>query len=660
MDTSLKNLQQQITELKRQNAELHSKLEIVNRIFAVSVPILITDSQSKISWVNQAYTQLTGYSPEEMMGKLPSIFTVKLQDEAYFQNLRYSIKTNGFWQGEVLDKQKDGTIYSQWLNITAIYDEFGKVNSYVAIFTDFTERVEYEKMLRQAKKEAEAASQAKSNFLVTMSHEIRTPLNAIIGLSYLLKDTQLNSSQKKDLEVIDVSSKNLLHLINDLLDFSKIEAGEMEVDHHSFSISDVISDMDVMFSAMVFNKNIKFLIDTKSSFPSLMIGDSYRLKQILINVINNSIKFTKEGYVKLVVNSLEKEGMKHWVKFSVIDTGIGISTENQKKLFQPFSQADESTTREFGGTGLGLSIVKKLVDLMEGYVILESELGKGTTFNFILPFQENNLVTSQVIYQELKQSLQGIKILAVDDSSINLDVIESLLKREQAIVIVSDSGRKALKTIDDFDGKFDLILMDLQMPEMDGCDASIEIRKKEGYKNVPILALTAGATSRERQRAFDSGMNDFLTKPVNPFNLVNTLLKHLRNSTNSETQIEQENISALLNIEGINRHHVLNTIGDDIDFFADLLQNFVTENSDIIEKMKALLSEEKYHEASKVIHKFSGQSGALGAMKLHRIAKNLERVLKSQQSNYIVIFKKFDDEYQKLFSEIRDYLTRLE
>ncbi len=667
----------------------------------------------------------------------------------------------------------------------------------------------YEKNLLETKKQAQKANQAKSAFLATMSHEIRTPINAIVGTSYLLGLTTLNKNQKRDLTTIEVASKNLLTLINDVLDFSKIEAGELTIDKQEFFLPELLSDLRVMFSAIAAEKGIEFHIPILTdNFPTLLIGDSNRVRQMLVNFINNAIKFTQRGSVNLEIKLVKKENKQITLHFAVTDTGIGITPENQQKLFQPFIQADTSTTRKFGGSGLGLSIVKLLAEMMDGHVGLKSQSGIGSTFWFEIPFEiaqsqfkphaginsitqplriiiaeddftdrkvliqhcgefgwdvecvengkelvdkvayyvkqnqiidciisdwqmpildgvsaihmikeqmgeqkmpsiimvtayekaelskaimdiaidsilqkpivpstlfnsVNNAVlahgsnldfvlNSTIIRAQRSEWLKHVKLLVVDDNLINLDVISRILEKQGAFVTVCESGENCLAMLKS-EQDYDAILMDLQMPNMDGCETTIQIRQNLKQVDIPIIALTAGATTTEQERAVSAGMNDFLTKPIAPIIVIKTLRKHIEKyrgksiqveaiDTIEKAEVEVLKIEELVDVEKMNIN-----FPDDADFFKASLKKFIDEHNQLglVNKINELINQNQYHEASRVVHKITGSSGMLCLDKLYESTSHLENILKEnhvENGEMLIQKSKFEHEYNKILS----------
>ncbi len=394
------------------------------------------------------------------------------------------------------------------------------------------ELAEYEKQ------RAEQSEKFKQQFLANMSHEIRTPMNSVMGLTNLLIKTNLDEQQRKYLNVIRRSSENLLVIINDILDLSKIEAGKMDFEKISFSIEDALETVYHTLNYKADEKKIEFKTNLKSSVPKILIGDPTRLNQVLINIAGNAIKFTENGSVTIDVEEVNKQGNLSIIRFSIIDTGIGIAQENIEKIFDSFSQATSDTTRKFGGTGLGLSISKQLVDLQGGKIEVSSVLKVGTTFSITMPFlrgDESDLGAHRHSHDDVKGSeLKGIKVLLVEDNPFNqmvaTDTLTDLIG--DISIDVAENGRIAVELVKN--NIYDIVLMDIQMPELDGFETTRAIRLLPSPKNeIKIMAMTANVTSEEIAKCFQSGMNDYISKPFESQDLLNKLGKLLSTTVKS-------------------------------------------------------------------------------------------------------------------------------
>lgn len=410
-----------------------------------------------------------------------------------------------------------------------------QISSIVFLFRDISQQKKIEKQLMQATREAEYAYQAKSDFLATMSHEIRTPLNGVIGMTAILNDTKLDEEQQEYVQTLKHSGETLLTLVNDILDFSKIEAGKLALEVIDFNLPELIKETENLFRGQFAQKKIVLTAHIDFDHKGLVRGTPTRIQQILINLLGNALKFTHRGQVSLIVSrSLEHPNL---YRFLVKDSGIGIAQEHQDNIFESFSQADNSTTRKFGGSGLGLSISKRLAELMHGEIGLNSELGKGSEFFFTVELEPSQ--SSEDLLSSLEKKHQSIlsqsknsktfKVLVVDDNKVNQLVAQKLLSKIHCHSDTAENGLLALESIHKC--QYDLVLMDCQMPEMDGYEATQKIRELENDNllkpNIPIIAMTANAMEGDREKCLSAGMDDYISKPINQGLLIETLKKWL-------------------------------------------------------------------------------------------------------------------------------------
>jgi PAS domain S-box-containing protein len=765
------------------------------------ISIIATDPGMIIRVFNAGAERLLGYTSEEVVGRVtPSI----MHDAEEIRNcctelsaqLGYTVDDEAVFAKPPLQQRprewtyvrKDGGRLTVSMVVTPMYAEGGELLGYVCVAHDVTQQHRYEDSLRTATGKSEQANRAKSEFLANMSHEIRTPLNAIIGLGYLLEQTTLTADQHQFLAKIQFAGRALLGVINDVLDLSKVESGEMTLETAQFDLPALVRDLGAMLAPQAVDKGIELVVECPTELPRMVHGDAVRLRQILMNLVHNSIKFTESGRVELAVSCRERRADLARIRCEVTDTGIGIEAAALERLFMPFTQADSSTTRRFGGTGLGLSIVRNVAELMGGEIGVTSTLGVGSKFWVEIPLRVAGLevgmdsanrlrslqiwvadsagdtpdgvgaivralgwipqivdtgerliellrsapldarpdvlivdldltgrdahqlitrlgkeidrgelppillvtdrpqsygefakflrasdvvlvrpVTSSALFNAVNsavwrrfddeerilrfakfdemrtQWLSGVRILVVDDSDINLEVAQRILEKQGASVRVCSDGRAALETVRMHHQDLDVVLMDVQMPVLDGNEATRRIRGELGLAALPIVALTAGALVAERQRAVEAGMNDFITKPFDPQVLIRKVRYVVEQARGrpiplvTNTPPHPGAAFDLSLMSSIDMGMVRRSFGDDLSLFKLLLPRMLREFADLTLPLAVLPDDAATRAALRArTHKLKGSAGMLGALHVMRFAGAAEKALADEQRADVV------------------------
>ncbi len=498
--------------------------------------------------------------------------------------------------------------------------------------SEIRERKRTEESLIRAKAEAESATRAKTVFLANMSHEIRTPLNAILGMTDLMLDSDLAAHQRERTEIVRSAADKLLVLVNDALDFSKIEAGKMDLEEIDFDVRSILWDIEALFAERVRSKGLRWELSVRDDVPQFLRGDPGRLRQVLLNLVGNALKFTDEGEICIQAELRDRSADEVVLCFTVADTGIGIPPDKLNVVFERFSQVDSSTTRKYGGTGLGLAIASQLSKALGGEMRAESELGKGSLFHFTARFRPGRPVapvfTSTAEPTGTSVSLRGMKVLLAEDNPFNQAVAVEVLRRQGCRVVVASTGGEAVEAFNT--DRFDVVLMDVEMPEIDGFEATRMIRAKETSTRVPIIAQTAHAFAADRERCLAAGMDEHISKPIN----VNELVRLLGRFSVLRSRGREEGSGACTNTPAhgpseadrkvFDMEALLDRLGGDLEAAREMADLFFSDLPELTANVGSAALERDWELLARHAHALKGASGNFGALGLAALATELE------------------------------------
>ncbi len=653
--------------------QLKKSEERYSLLCEVSIEGIVIHDYKSIIDANGTMLKMMGYESIEELKGIPSVIDLVAPDSKDIAEQK--IKSGHVGAYTLNLKRKDGSIFPAELQAKNIV--LNGTKAMVVSVRDVTDRMILERELKYALEKALESSKIKSQFIANVSHELRTPLNSIIMMTELISKTKLSQEQREYMDMTRNAAESLLLIINDILDLSKIEAGRFEIENIDFDFAALLSGIFEIFSHQARQKQLALKYTLDSNIPRALRGDPARIRQVLINLIGNAIKFTEKGGISISVNihsqHTSEEGKNiYTLLFLVSDTGRGISQEKQEHIFESFSQEDSSINRKYGGTGLGLAISLNLVRLMGGTMWVDSEIGKGSNFYFTIPLQEgsvDSLTDPQYSSPEEDKEFalktpSGLKLLIAEDNLINQTLVKRALESEGYSVITVSSGIEALRVLSEKDD-IDLVLMDMQMPEMDGIRTTRIIRGSESLENIsiknphiPIVAITANAMKGDRDLCFAAGMNDYITKPLRIKELLMVINRNVYNRKNSQGEtFEMDMENKVEKTKGddnlIDRAKALELLGGDEEMLEQIYVMFASYAPDQVSELKDALQKEDMEKLNRISHSLKSNAGTIGCESLRLSAYQMELAAKNKDLySFIDNFKAFQGILDRVIQEI--------
>ena len=644
--------------LRKYEVELVQNQERLQSILDNATSLIyIKDLDGKYLVTNKQFKETLNVSDDTAIGKTDFDFADRRQAQRFKDTDDQVIRTCKPVEIEEIIEMPDGK-HNILIIKFPLLNAQNKIYGISGIGTDITERVRYQEELIEAKKIAEDAKRLQEQFLANMSHEIRTPMNGIQGMTDLLLETQLNDEQEGFAKTIKRSSDNLLVIINDILDFSKIQAGKLTIEKIDFKLNEVVENIKTIFKYRIQEKGLTLQLNVNENVPATLNGDPYRLNQILVNLVGNAIKFTHSGGINISISIQKKTAKEIVLNFTIADTGIGIQPDKINEIFESFTQASAETSRKYGGTGLGLAITKQLLEMQRGTISVESKINSGTTFKFSIPYNysktDNPLFFTGKDLKNYRPLLNGKKFLVAEDNEVNQKVIRHVLQKAGGVVDIANNGLEAVSFLKK-SKDYNLIIMDLQMPEMDGYAATKYIRNVMKL-SIPIMAMTASALKGEKSKCIEIGMNEYITKPFDFSFLYKRISMLLGDTTISDSVVVvekpgNENLFDLSLLEEM----------DDNEYLSEILAIFLNNTPNELNELQRACTSHQFDAVYKIAHKLKSSIGLLKANGLLNILIKIEESARVEKNDGLAAMAELaNEEYKKIEIPLQEHLKNIQ